>query len=85
MAEQLFTYRKIQDFSYFPEKKVLKIMFHHGTTYFYGDVPNDLYAAMKRSKDPSRFFDKKVYAHFTVLDQRHLSDARRIRPVLVKW
>ncbi len=76
MDEHIMSSRRILKFNYIPDEKVLKVVFNHGMTYLYSNVPDSIYDALKKSRDPSLFFDKKIYGHYTLLGQHFFHNVR---------
>ncbi len=77
MDDRFVSSRKIKSIDYLPEGNILKIVFDNSMTYRYSNVPENIYHEMIRSKDQNTFFDKKIYAHFTLLDQKYARSPRK--------
>jgi lysyl-tRNA synthetase class 2 len=54
----------IKSFDYDPEKKILKIEFHHGGVYLYHDVPAKVYHGLKDSGSLGQYFNTYIRDQF---------------------
>lgn len=65
MARFLFS-RKIKQFSYDQEQKILTIEFNTGSTYKYSSVPEKVYEELNASKSPDEFYDEAIYGVYAL-------------------
>jgi KTSC domain len=49
---------------YYPEKKVLRVIYLSGSVYDYKDVPEKIYRAMKRSVSKGTYLNNKIKGKF---------------------
>ncbi len=77
MDDRFISSRRIKSINHVADGNILKIVFANGMTYRYSNVPESIYLEMKRSKDQNTFFDKKIYAHYTLLDQQYILSYRQ--------
>lgn len=50
----------ISGFTYFKDKKILRVEFTHGGTYDYGDIPESVVKRWMKSSSFGKFYNKEI-------------------------